>query len=84
MGSNNQGSLKRQTFFIELPKLLKKFRFTFVFCIAMIGLIIAGVYFFPPSWRINQLVAIYPLATVCVGHMLLPIALNPALMMFTW
>lgn len=72
------------TFFKEMPKLLKKFRFTFLFCFSMIGLMIAGVYFFPALWRINTLVAIYPLAVVVTGHLLLPVVLNPALMMFTW
>jgi hypothetical protein len=72
------------TFFEEMPKLLKQFRFTFVFCILMIGLMIAGFFFFPPLWRINTLVAIYPLANTVTGHMLLPIVLNPALMKFTF
>jgi hypothetical protein len=72
------------TFFKEMPKLLKKFRFTFVFCILMIGLMVAGVYLFPPFWRINTLVALYPLANSVTGHMLLPVVLNPALMKFTF
>jgi hypothetical protein len=72
------------TFFKEMPKLLKKFRITFVFCILMIGLMVAGVYLFPALWQINTLVAIYPLAHLVTGHMLLPVVLNPALMMFTW
>ena len=72
------------TFFKEMPKLLKKFRFTFVFCLLMIGLMVAGVYVFPVFWQINTLVAIYPLANLVTAHMLLPVVLNPALMMFTW
>jgi hypothetical protein len=76
--------LEDTTFFKEMPKLLKKFRFTFVFCILMIGLMVAGVFVFPALWRINTLVAIYPLANLVTGHMLLPVVLNPALMMFTW
>jgi hypothetical protein len=72
------------TFFKEMPVLLRKFRMTFLFCIAMIALMIAGVYFFPVFWRINTLAAIYPLAVLVTCHMLLPIALNPALMKFTY
>jgi hypothetical protein len=72
------------TFFIEMPKLLKKFRFTFLFCFLMIGLMVAGFYFFPPLWRINTLAAIFPLANLVSGHILLPIVLNPALMKFTF
>jgi hypothetical protein len=76
--------VENTTFFVELPRLIKKFRITFLFCFACIGLMVAGVYFFPPLWRINTLVAIYPLSTLVAGHMLLPVVLNPALMMFTW
>jgi hypothetical protein len=72
------------TFFAEMPKLVKKFRFTFLFCFSMVGLMIAGAYALPPMWRIDTVVAIYPLASLVGGHLLLPIVLNPALMMFTW
>ena len=72
------------TFFQELPRLLKRFKFTFLFCLACTGIMVAGAFAVPWNWRITELVAIYPLATVVVGHVLLPIALNPALMMFTW
>ena len=72
------------TFFKEMPKLFKKFRFTFVFYILMIGLMVAGVYLFPVFWRVTTLVAIYPLANSATCHLLLPIVLNPALMKFTF
>jgi len=45
---------------------------------------IAGSLVFPWNWRITDMVAIYPLATVIISHFFLPVALNPALMMFTW
>ena len=72
------------SFFEEMPKLIKRFRFTFLFCILCIGLMIAGATAFPYFWRITTVAAIYPLANMVAGHLLLPIALNPALMMFTW
>jgi hypothetical protein len=72
------------TFFEELPRLLKKFKFTFIFCFSMIGLIIAGVVAFPLYWEIRTFNAIYPLSTVVFSHLMLPIALNPALMKFSW
>jgi hypothetical protein len=34
--------------------------------------------FIPWSWNINTFVAIFPLAIMCVCHLLLPVALNPA------
>ncbi|OWO98766.1 hypothetical protein B2J93_4637 [Marssonina coronariae] len=76
--------VERITFFEELPRLLRRFKFTFVFCVAMIGLMIAGAHLFPVFWRITTFNAIYPLCTIVFSHLLLPIALNPALMLFSW
>jgi hypothetical protein len=45
---------------------------------------IVGAVAFPLFWRIQDFVAIFPLCTVVVSHFMLPVALNPALMMFTW
>ncbi|KUJ15797.1 uncharacterized protein LY89DRAFT_647797 [Mollisia scopiformis] len=72
------------TFFEEVPRLLKRFKFTFVFCIASAAIMIVGATVLPWEWRITDFVAIYPLCTVVVSHFFLPVALNPALMMFTW
>ncbi|KAH0419577.1 hypothetical protein KCU90_g10457, partial [Aureobasidium melanogenum] len=72
------------TFFKEVPKVIKNFKFTFLFCIgAAIGMVMLACVV-PDFWRINQFFAIYPLATIVVSHFLLPIALNPSLMLFTW
>lgn len=35
-------------------------------------------------WRITDFVAILPMATVALSHLLLPVALNPALMEFSF
>jgi hypothetical protein len=72
------------TFFKEIPKLLRKFRFTFIFCLACTGGMIALAQFVPPLWRIDLFIAIWPLGTLIFGHFFLPIALNPNLMLFTW
>lgn len=72
------------SFFIELPIIARKFKYVFVFCFAMTALLICGVFSFPYLWRINQLIAIFPLACVVFGHFFLPVLLNPALMKFTW
>jgi hypothetical protein len=74
-------------FFIEVPKVLKKFKFSMIFSILGIaGMIVlaTGSAFIPPDWMITDFVAILPMATVTVSHMLLPIVLNPALMTFSW
>ncbi|KAF1991362.1 hypothetical protein K402DRAFT_322851 [Aulographum hederae CBS 113979] len=73
-------------FFIEVPKVLKRFKFSITFAmggiVAMIILAVAP--FVPYDWRITDFVAILPMATVTASHLLLPIVLNPALMTFSW
>jgi hypothetical protein len=78
------------SFFEEVPRILKKFKITFIWCIFMIIAMIAlaGVgplgQLVPHDWHINFFTAIWPLATVVASHFLLPIVLNPGLMLFTW
>ncbi len=72
------------TFFKEVPKIIKKFKFTFVFCLLCTAMMVALAEFVPFFWRIELFISIFPLATVVFGHFMLPIALNPGLMRFTW
>ncbi|OTB02833.1 hypothetical protein M426DRAFT_24268 [Hypoxylon sp. CI-4A] len=73
-------------FFIEVPKVLKKFKFSMIFSlIFLVGMVIIAVApFVPHDWKITDFVAILPMATVASSHFLLPLALNPALMTFSW
>ncbi|KAI1875914.1 uncharacterized protein JN550_001410 [Neoarthrinium moseri] len=73
-------------FFIEVPKVLKSFKFSMLFSLVFIaGMVIMAVApFVPYDWRITDFVAILPMATVATSHFLLPLALNPALMTFSW
>ncbi len=73
-------------FFIEVPKVLKRFKFSMAFSIfGILGMIILATgTFIPPDWQIKDFVAILPMATVTASHLLLPIVLNPALMTFSW
>ncbi|KAM7184739.1 glucans biosynthesis glucosyltransferase H [Rhypophila sp. PSN 637] len=68
----------------EVIRILKSFKFTFVYCFACTALMICGYYVFPWDWKIVELFSIYPLAAVVISHFCLPVLLNPALMMFTW
>ncbi len=53
--------------------------------LSIAGMIILAVApFIPHDWRITDFVAILPMATVAASHLLLPLALNPALMTFSW
>ncbi|PQE04687.1 glycosyltransferase family 2 protein [Rutstroemia sp. NJR-2017a BBW] len=76
--------VENTTFFKELPRLGKRFFWTFAFCIACALMIVTLALWVPWNWRITDFVAIYPLCTVIVSHFMLPIVLNPALMMFTF
>jgi hypothetical protein len=73
-------------FFIEVPKVLRKFKFSMLFALGGIVsmVVLATVTAIPPDYRITDFVAILPMATVTVSHMLLPVVLNPALMTFSW
>ncbi|KAI1270584.1 glycosyl transferase family group 2-domain-containing protein [Xylariaceae sp. FL1019] len=68
----------------EVPRLIKRFKGTFVFCFAVTGLILAGYFGFPHEWRITYFSSIWPLGVTVVMHFLLPVVLNPALMVFAW
>lgn len=78
--------LEFSNFFIEVPKVLKRFKGSFAFSIFVIimMIVLAVGPFIPYSWRIDNFIAILPMSTVAVSHLLLPIALNPALMTFTF
>ena len=73
-------------FFREVPRVLKTFKFSIAFAlIGIIGMIILACgSFIPYDWQIKDFIAILPMSTVCVSHFLLPIALNPGMMQFTF
>ncbi|KAI9890680.1 MAG: hypothetical protein M1814_003749 [Vezdaea aestivalis] len=79
--------VEQSNFFIEAPRVIKRFKFSMLFAlISIAGMIILGVGlpFIPPDWWIRDFVAVLPMATVTISHLFLPIALNPALMTFTF
>ncbi|KAI1302063.1 glycosyl transferase family group 2-domain-containing protein [Xylaria venustula] len=71
-------------FIEEVPRLIKRFKGTFVFCFGSVGLMIAGHYGFPVEWQITYFASIFPFAWLVACHFLLPVVLNPALMVFAW
>lgn len=78
--------LENTTFFQEIRKVAWRFKYTFAFCIlsaAMMVLLAHGP-FVPVAWRITTITAIWPLTTVVVSHFLLPIVLNPNLIVLKW
>jgi hypothetical protein len=72
------------TFFEEIPRVLRRFKATFAFCFALATMMILLAKGVPDLWKIDFIIAVFPLATVVFSHVMLPIALNPNLMLFTW
>ncbi|KAI1773548.1 glycosyl transferase family group 2-domain-containing protein [Hypoxylon cercidicola] len=71
-------------FLEEIPRLLRRFKGTFLWCAIMTALLVCGAIAFPVEWRIVHLASIWPLAWIVGCHLLLPVVLNPALMVFAW
>ena len=80
--------IEASNFFIEVPKIAKRFKFSMFFALTgitgMVFLALAPDAWVPWDWHIKDFVAILPLATVTGSHFLLPIVLNPGLMTFSW
>jgi hypothetical protein len=72
------------TFFEEVPRVIKRFKWTFVWVAMCTGTMLACAYALPDMWRIRFFTPIWPLGTGIVCHALLPVVLNPNLMLFTW
>ncbi|KAF2020282.1 hypothetical protein BU24DRAFT_366132 [Aaosphaeria arxii CBS 175.79] len=72
------------TFFEEIPRVIKKFKWTFLFCIACAAMMVVLATVVHPLWRITSFTPIWSLSCVVVMHFLVPIVLNPNLMLFTW
>jgi len=73
-------------FFSELPILVKSFKYTICFSLlCIVGMIILATgAFIPWDWHITSFLAWWPMASCWGSHLLLPIALNPALMTFSF
>jgi len=74
-------------FFIEIPKIARRFWFPFLLSIAIIaGMIILATPLVPLEWRVGSSgwAVIFPLALSAGCHILFPIVLNPWLMVFSY
>ncbi|KAI9892012.1 MAG: hypothetical protein M1814_002207 [Vezdaea aestivalis] len=76
--------VEETSFFVEIRKVLKNFKGTFIFCIGCAIMMVVFACFLPPLWRFSGVTSCYPLASIIFCHFMLPLALNPALMKFTW
>ncbi|KAL5119775.1 hypothetical protein ACEQ8H_002381 [Pleosporales sp. CAS-2024a] len=71
-------------FFAELPKIFKRFKWMYLFMIAMMAAMIYLAKFAPHGWEINGLTSVLPWSVTVIMHCLLPIALNPSLTVFNY
>lgn len=79
--------VERSNFFLEVPKILVRFRVALILCVLTIGGMIAlTVPIFPLDWRIpySNWSVVTPLAISIVSHLAYPILLNPYLMVFSY
>ncbi len=77
----------RTSFFVEVPRILREFKWSMVFSLGGIGVMVllggAGG-LVPREWVIRDAVAVAPLGVVCGSHLLVPVVLNPGLMVFSY
>ncbi|KAI1483090.1 glycosyl transferase family group 2-domain-containing protein [Daldinia eschscholtzii] len=76
--------IEEVNFVEEIPRILRRFKGTFIWCMLMTALIVCGYFAFPGGWKIVHFASIWPLAWTVGCHFLLPVVLNPALMVFSW
>ncbi|TFK51375.1 hypothetical protein OE88DRAFT_1629543 [Heliocybe sulcata] len=79
--------VERSNFFIEVPRILRRFWLAFVISILAIAMmVILATPAVPDGWQITGegWAVIFPLAIVSGSHILYPIVLNPWLMIFSY
>ncbi|GAB7332674.1 hypothetical protein MBLNU13_g04427t1 [Cladosporium sp. NU13] len=75
---------KDSNFFQEIPFLVKTYKWMYICIIIVVGGMIYLGAFAPADWRINDFTAIVPLSLNLVFHALVPLVLNPSLMVFNY
>ncbi|PFH48495.1 hypothetical protein AMATHDRAFT_65339 [Amanita thiersii Skay4041] len=79
--------VERSTFWIEVPRIWQRFKLSFIICFIVIALMVVfTTSAVPYEWQIPgwNWALIIPVALVVGCHLLLPIVLNPWLMIFSY
>lgn len=71
-------------FFKEIPKIFRRFKWMYCAVVPLIGMMVYLGCFAPTGWRITEAIAVVPIAVTLVEHSLLPLVLNPSLMVFNY
>jgi hypothetical protein len=78
--------VERSNFFVEIPKILERFRVALILsALSIVALVVFTLDFVPREWQIKEdWSVIFPLALTAACHILYPIVLNPWLMVFSY
>ncbi|KJZ74226.1 hypothetical protein HIM_06457 [Hirsutella minnesotensis 3608] len=71
-------------FFKEMPRIFKTFKYMYLIIFLLVGIIIYLGAFAPPDWAIADFTVIVPLSLNLGFHALVPLVLNPSLMIFNY
>ncbi|GAA5994923.1 glycosyltransferase family 2 protein [Rhodotorula paludigena] len=81
--STTKKDLETPTITQELPVVFKRHWLTFLLgFITIAGVAIASTPLIPLEWRIHEFPIMFPLLWLACGHVLYPLLLNPAIMLF--
>lgn len=75
---------EESNFFQEVPKIFKTFKWMYLLIIILVGGMIYLGAFAPDDWAIKDFTVIIPLAFTLGFHALVPLVLNPSLMVFNY
>lgn len=76
--------VQNASFLHEMPRVVRRFKWTLIYCLLATAIMVVGVVALPPLWRIEKFIAYFPLAVSVFCHASLPLLLNPSLMRFTF
>ncbi|KAH9991982.1 glycosyl transferase family group 2-domain-containing protein [Russula compacta] len=79
--------VERSNFFKEVPKIMKRFWFSVLVSVFILGgMVVCATPLVPLGWRVDgsAWAVIFPLAVVTGCHVLFPIVLNPWMMIFSY
>jgi len=71
-------------FFQEMPRIFKTFKWMYLIIALLVGAMVYLGAFAPPDWAITDFSVIVPLALNLGFHALVPLVLNPSLMVFNY
>ncbi|KFG78288.1 putative glycosyltransferase family 2 protein [Metarhizium anisopliae] len=71
-------------FFQEMPRIFRTFKYMYLIIVLLVGAMVYLGAFAPPDWAITDFSVIVPLAINLGFHALVPLVLNPSLMIFNY